>query len=299
MKVISCGDPNYKTIQFEWFLTNWCNFKCTYCSEVTRLITQFDKQKSPTKHKLVLSRLKNIKDLFVIELIGGEPTLHPNIDEIISELELMEYCKEVQLITNLSRPVHFYNKFDSGEYKKLSILCSFHPEFYKDEWLEKVLEFKDFKNIKFTIVFNLIDKKEYWPLTLKVLQELKDNNVRFAYNILSSTPRWSPNYTTEFYETFNQYLDTGKFKENISYNFDDGSTNIFHEGQIIEKKLHYLKNYLCTPIRYRITHEGDIHNFCNNRKLPLLISSNDLYKKERCINECCGCDAVFKFYKEL
>jgi len=293
--VITCGNPEYKTVQFEWFLTNWCNFSCTYCSEITRLITKFDKQSSPGKYKLVLSRLKTVKEEFIIELIGGEPTLHPAIEEILTELNAMPNCKEVQLITNLSRPLHFYQTLNSLALGKLTLLCSFHPEHYKTEWLDKVLALKD---TRLSVTLNLSDRAEHWPLTLETIHTLTDNNVVFAYNILSPTPKWSPNYTDDFYTTFNPYINNGKHNEAISYTFADGTTTILHESEIIERGLHQLKGYKCTPIRYRITHEGDIHNFCTDRKLPLMITSTDIFKQEVCPNACCGCDAVFKFHKE-
>lgn len=293
--VITCGIPNYNIVQFEWFLTNWCNYSCTYCSEVTRLIPQFSKATSPGKYKLVLSRLKSVQHQFVIELIGGEPTLHPAIEEILTELNNMPNCKEVQLITNLSRPLHFYQTLTGLALNKLAILSSFHPEHYKPEWLDKVLALK---TNSLSVTLNLSDQPEHWPLTLDTINSLIDHDVVFAYNILSATPKWTPNYTQEFYDTFNPYINNGKHNESVPYTFEDGTTRILHESEIIEKGLHRLTGYKCTPIRYRITHDSDIQNFCTGRKLPLMLTPAEIFKQEVCPNACCGCDAVFKFHKE-
>ena len=295
MKIIKCGDPDNEIVQFEWFLTNWCNYSCTYCSEVTRLIPQFSKATSPGKYKLVLSRLKSLNHPFIIELIGGEPTLHPAIEEILTELNAMPNCKEVQLITNLSRPLHFYQSIISLSLGKLKILASFHPEHYKSEWLDRVLALK---NNRLSVTLNLIDQPQHWPLTIETINTLLDNKVVFAYNILSPTPKWNPNYTQEFYNTFNPYIDNGQYNESISYTFEDGSSTVLHESEIIEKGLHQLKGYKCTPIRYRITHDSIIQNFCTGRVIPLMLTTPEIFKQESCPNECCGCDAVFKFYKE-
>ena len=60
--------------------------------------------------KLVVKSLasKQIKDRFVVEMLGGEPTLHPDLYDIIDALHEIEQCKRVELITNLAKPVKYF-----------------------------------------------------------------------------------------------------------------------------------------------------------------------------------------------
>ncbi len=59
-----------------------CNLSCTYCNE-------FDKDSQPVALSVLKERAKKLKDLgsFSICLTGGEPTMHPEI------FELIRYCR--------------------------------------------------------------------------------------------------------------------------------------------------------------------------------------------------------------
>ncbi len=59
-----------------------CNLSCGYCNE-------FDKTSDPVPLDILKERAKKLKDLgsFSICLTGGEPTLHPDL------LELIRYCR--------------------------------------------------------------------------------------------------------------------------------------------------------------------------------------------------------------
>lgn len=290
MTLINCGDPTYKTIQFEWFLTNWCNYNCSYCSEADNMVDTFDKQSSPSKYKLVLSRLRLITTPFSVELIGGEPTLHPNIVEILSELSSFENCIKIQVITNLSRSVEFYKTISTP---KVQFLASFHPEYFSKEFISKV---KAIPNVSITL--NLSDKSEHWANTIEFLDLVNLEKLSYSLNMLMSTSSYTTSYSDEFFAKFNRYITTAESNEQIQHTFENNETIIFNETEIIQKGLHKLTGYECTPMRYRISHDGEIQNFCTGKKLPLAITINSLYQKETCPNSHCKCDALFVFYKE-
>ena len=72
-----------------------CNLSCTYCNE-------FDKVSDPVPLDTLKQRAKKLKDLgsFSICLTGGEPTMHPDL------IELIRYCRydlkflKTSMITN-------------------------------------------------------------------------------------------------------------------------------------------------------------------------------------------------------
>ncbi len=59
-----------------------CNLSCTYCNE-------FDKDSEPVPVDILKKRIKKLKDLgaFSVCLTGGEPMLHPDLNELI------RYCR--------------------------------------------------------------------------------------------------------------------------------------------------------------------------------------------------------------
>ena len=78
----------FKRLKYSPFFTQLvvirrCNLSCGYCNE-------FDKTSDPVPLGILKQRAKKIKDLgsFSIGLTGGEPTMHPDL------LELIRYCHE-------------------------------------------------------------------------------------------------------------------------------------------------------------------------------------------------------------
>src|ERR1700724_535869 len=58
-----------------------CNLACAYCNE-------YDDFSKPVAPDVVISRINKLADLgtSIITLSGGEPLLHPDLDEIISAM---------------------------------------------------------------------------------------------------------------------------------------------------------------------------------------------------------------------
>jgi len=72
-----------------------CNLSCTYCNE-------FDKTSDPVPLKVLKERAKKLKDLgsFSICLTGGEPTMHPDLNELIRYCRYDLKFKRTAMITN-------------------------------------------------------------------------------------------------------------------------------------------------------------------------------------------------------
>ncbi len=77
-----------------------CNLSCGYCNE-------FDNTSAPIPLETLKARLKKIKDLgaFSINLTGGEPTMHPDLPELV------RYCRqELQFLRTSMISNGFYMK---------------------------------------------------------------------------------------------------------------------------------------------------------------------------------------------
>jgi organic radical activating enzyme len=289
------GYPDHDLVYFEWFFTNWCNYACSYCSAEGMMAESFSKKDSPSKYKLTLAKFKNIEQPFLIELLGGEPTLHPHIKEVLIELNSIEKCQRVEVVTNLSRPIKFFENLDIPELDQVLITASYHPEYYSEKFMEKAIAITNMKHLKFNVNINLPDDKEEWPRVLQLVEEFKKNNVTYGFNFLFETPNYTPNYTPEFFETFNPYI---KNKQRYySMTFDDGETRDVGESEIIEKGYNKFEGYVCRPAMYRILMDGTIVNICTNRILKIRMTKEELLKEDVCISKNCSCDMMHAFYK--
>ena len=98
-----------------WYLTGRCNYRCSYCfiygeGRPSPTITPFstlEQIKTAANNVASLNR-----PLYMLQLIGGEPTIHPHIADIISTFheKLGERLDSVQIVTNGSRNADFYEK---------------------------------------------------------------------------------------------------------------------------------------------------------------------------------------------
>lgn len=144
-----------------WTLTDFCNFRCSYCPKELHSGLFHNKVFSgfptDTEIRVFLDRLINIhaKDrLLVVILSGGEPTLHPMYKEIIDTLHPHGI---IETVSNGSRSMDWWQQLNHLPDK---IIISLHPEWTK---INKINELGDF---------------------------LLDNNVELSFNMMSDNSNW-------------------------------------------------------------------------------------------------------------
>lgn len=302
MKVIRAGNPNYDMFLFTWVLTNWCNYSCTYCCEQGMMVDKWAKQDSISNYKLTLSKLKRFDKPFHVELYGGEPTLHPNLLEILHTLKSIDNCKIVQIITNLSRPLAYFEQMNVPELHDVGIMASFHSEYYDTDFITKAKAINAMEHLHFRVTVNLSDDPAHWPLILDLIKQLDENNIEYGLHFLYDTATWKSNYTEEFYKLFQplqKNLFQGKQVQIHSYEFEDGTVQHLTDLEVFENKYHYFKGYTCTPRFYEIAFDGTIRNTCTRKEFnTLTITADKIERTESCPRDCCSCEMMFNAYKE-
>ena len=113
-----------KILEVCFSLTNKCNFDCDYCyshnsKNETNIFLNL------IQIKLIIKNLKLFKNAFFIFYIsgGGEPTLNPEIKEIIKLLycELSSQIKKIIIISNGSYKKELYNALITDKRTELKI----------------------------------------------------------------------------------------------------------------------------------------------------------------------------------
>jgi organic radical activating enzyme len=329
--IVSSGNPDYELITYSWNLIDICQYKCTYCSAMNfNLHTFRNKPELENVWKSVCAKIKLSNTPYAVEILGGEPTLHPHIDSIINKLGKQKNCVQVDLITNLAKPTKFYQKFDTVENKKLTIEASYHPEYSnKKNYTDKVIELNrsEFINVFPNIV--LPDDSKYWSQTKNLIDTFRDANVGVNLNFLQNVDdgvngKWEVNYTDEFWVYFNEYFDTsvnqinievgtgihnaekhlknnagsGEMTKNIKYTDKYGKDYYLSERDINKNKLQGNKGWNCKALMYTINMDGTIINSCTNELIPLTqINKKGLTKCVTCPLPQCSCDIMFLFPK--
>ena len=293
MKILNSGNRLHRIIHFEWYLVDFCNYKCSYCNAINKNVDQFSKQTSPSKYKLVLQRLKMLNTPFEVDLYGGEPTLHPEILSILDELSKMDNCKLVEIKTNLSKPLYFLKKLLIHD--KIKLAASYHAEYYNQEFLKKCIALKDYN---FYCHVNLSDKKEHWPTILNLLNQLDEEKVRYDLNVLLSTPEYDVQYDEEFSNTFNQKLKNISDKTKYRFEFINGEIRDITSYEAYSNNLVRFNGYKCQALLYDIDSDGTIVNACTGEKMPYIVKDNIFVNNVVCPKQTCHADIMLKFFKE-
>ena len=71
-------------MQVYWGITNNCNLNCHYCSKHRNEIF-YDLEYVSNIIKFI-NNLSDIKSTLFLKLFGGEPTIHPNILDIVKSI---------------------------------------------------------------------------------------------------------------------------------------------------------------------------------------------------------------------
>lgn len=295
----SCGNPNLDEVFFHWPLTNWCNYKCSYCTVLDVIHNDFNRPDHTTFHNLTLAKIKSIPLNFNMCITGGEPTLHPQFKEIINGLVEMPTCLDVAVFTNLARSKEYYKSLEDIKTDKLGICASFHPEFADiKKFIEKAIAINA-TNLSFSAQVSMTDKPADWPILIDLMEQLKNYHIPCYPILLNATPHFIPNYTQEFYNLFRPYMmstpEGRQFKE-IDCTFTDGTTGTMKDFDIEIQQMNRFKGYKCNPRSFQISMKGDIENSCTGRRVSL--SKKDIVREEICPQDICPSRRMLTFYKE-
>ncbi len=130
MKHILNSNPD--VIIITWNFTSTCNFNCEYCPGELH-----DSKYGFPNYNKALEFIKNVaiahKKVY-IELLGGEPTLWPNLINFMKEITLISNNIIVHIGTNGSRTSRWWQDFcNSGLEMNSFLVFSYHPESIDDD----------------------------------------------------------------------------------------------------------------------------------------------------------------------
>ena len=127
MYKITSSWPHQDQIKVEWNLGKRCNLDCTYCpaeihdnhskhTDIAMLKSTVD----------VLSQLGKIR----ISLTGGEPCVHPNIEELLVHMKQMK-IGWINVTTNGTRTVEFYQNILENYINHIVFSVHFESDWWK------------------------------------------------------------------------------------------------------------------------------------------------------------------------
>lgn len=284
-------------VAFNWNLVDSCQFKCSYCyasrfNEGHRV----EDGSVDYGYSFALTRLKKIDCPWMIDIQGGEPTIHDKLPHIINQLNEMPNCIGVVVATNLTKPPEYYSQLDVS--KKIEIHASYHPEYHK-KWTSRFIELdRVLTNASLFVEVLLVPDPQYYTQTIEFMQVLSAASVKHGVTIARPTPDWNPSYTDDFYTTYHEWIYRDhQSTPPIMHTHDDGTVEVLFEHDIFSRGIKYT-GMMCKAQMYTIDVDGTIFNTCTRVKLPLSIKTATLQHHVICpVNRTCDCSAMLHYRK--
>lgn len=250
-KVVSCW-PHQHQLKIEWNLGKRCNYDCSYCP--AEIHDNFSQHTSIDLLEKAVDRLCEIDKPLRISLTGGEPCVHPDIEN------LLEYFKRknifwVNLTTNGTRGYRWYLE---NEMFFNHIVFSLH---FEQDWtriFDTLLKFYDSTEREFFV--NVMAHHKYMHNVKIVVKKFNEIGIKYAVRRI----RW----TEGDHNVFDDLKYDGKDLEWIlehdatakpNCRIDD--SKIMHANDIIKQHLNQFQGWSCNAglESLMINWDGEVH----------------------------------------
>lgn len=159
-----------------------CNYHCRYCYARGEK-NKWNKIMSIDDIKSICTKISTMDKVVDINILGGEPTLHPKLREILKLFHSLRNVEDVTITTNSSplavrKLMKVFDELDIRKYPKIRLNLSFHPKEIKDmdEFYYDVKRFYDLGRLDLVTVMveegciqevnDLMKYAENFPYTL-------------------------------------------------------------------------------------------------------------------------------------
>ena len=261
---------NKELPNFNWYPSLKCNFRCSYCY----MLKELDNTKILDNNKLkdfyeFLKRQGNIK----LTVLGGEPLLVPNIDNIIYDIQNLGNVK-LGITTNGS----LLHKF---KFNNIILDVSIHLEYLTASYLQNLkIGVNNNLNNNLTISINVTPSSDK-NIINNIIDELKDFKDLISFNQLTIDDKRDPIDFKEFNHTFDLNYD-------IPYKLNNKIIDYNKVIDIYNKFNNNFSGCFCDLDCYDIEYDYSIKRACIN-KIVGNIYDFDIHKMKPivCDNKFC------------
>lgn len=280
------------------YIADICNYKCEYC------YNKFPR----TGNLLNLSKLEQFitdileqKDYLALDLIGGEPTLHP---------DLLDFCEkykdstniELTVYTNLTKPLEYYKKLLSYN---VQLIVSWHSAADNKIFVDKLKQFSEKERLQTSI--SIMFEHKYPDLsieTYKMILDLPKFNEKYFSLLAESENYKGYEYTDDQLKEFYNLMTLSN-TQNTTILYNDGTKETVDDNFFFgHPENTNFKNWLCNAGKdyVYIHHNGDVTK-CNEHDLIIIYNLNRSSTKfiiptKPIICKLENCPCLFDIYKE-
>jgi len=231
--------PHQNTIKIEWNIGKRCNYDCSYCPSMIH--DNISPHIDINILKTTVDKLSNLGTKVRLSLTGGEPCVHPDMEELIEYIKTKGFW--LSITTNGTRKPQWYSM------QKLVDQWVFSLHFEYD-WLNILYNIISVSENKTNshILVNVMAHHEYIKEVKEAAHLLDSKFINYGIRRI----RWTVNDRDLFDD--NKYEDedldwilnkNSTVLPNTILMFKDSDTVILLANDVIKKKLNQYKNWHC------------------------------------------------------
>jgi MoaA/NifB/PqqE/SkfB family radical SAM enzyme len=256
MYKVTSAYNHQSSVKIEWNLGKRCNYDCSYCPSLIH-----DNSSPHTDINILKAAVDKLPDNTRLSFTGGEPTVHPNFEELIDYCVNIKGIKWINVTTNGTRKATYYFKLPVNHY-----VFSLHFEYDWKKVLDSIMSYVDCD----------ATKKERKPYLINIMAHPdKMEDVRTAVEIFDhrSVPyairriRWTAGDHNLFDDMRYAQPDLdwiiskdATAEPNTVITFKDSSKK-FHANDVIKLHLNTYKGWECNAglESLMINWDGEVH----------------------------------------
>jgi organic radical activating enzyme len=245
-------DKFFKFRQLKIILTYLCNFNCYYCpyryTNSKHIIKKLSNNIVFINITKVINFLKILDSVYkgppiYVRLLGGEPTLHPRLIQLIEELNKYDFINEIILGTNVSKSKYYYKQILQMS-KKNKIEFSYHPSNYTIDYYVDLFKY---------LINNNFEKQ----ITVNFDFDTNNKNIYNIYNTFYNILKLKINVNNingfKYTDKDKQFLNKVRNKRNLIFKitYEDNNYDYILHDDILELDYNPFKNMYCTSFNKR------------------------------------------------
>ena len=168
----------------EFNITKKCNYYCEYCTQGRA--NKLNKDLKHADDEVIdgfINFIQKLPEKYIIQLIGGEPFMHPKFFEIAERIAKLG--NKIVIVTNMSFPIATIKKFIDITGNQLELIRgSLHINEIKDldNYINNIIEinnYLNYKNNKRKLKIVTVVEETNFDKIKRINKIFKDNNVEY------------------------------------------------------------------------------------------------------------------------
>ena len=248
------NDQPDNMLAIHYAVHNVCNFKCWYCFPNSNSgeyrWPNLNLISKNFIHLLEYYRKNLGKDRYELKLLGGEPTVWPELGDFIRMLkERYGDSIRIKTFTNASRTMRWWE--ENSQYFD-SVLISGHPAEIDEEHTRKVADLLYDAGVY--VDFNMMMDPQRWNRCIDIIEYMKDSKNQWSIvsaHLVHDTFKYTNeqmSYIKDYIKrqpNSNYYNNSQHSKLNITVHYEDGSMEKVNNNYIVYNDLNHFRGWEC------------------------------------------------------